>query len=101
KVFDPMSYLYVCKTMNIFDVGRNKDKVEDSFEKVNGNLHLISFEDDMLFFPEEMEEIRDIMIKIGKEDQITYKKIDSESGHDSFLVEVEKFEDYVKDILKG
>lgn len=101
KVFDPLSYLYVCKTMNIFDVGRNKDKVEDSFEKVNGQLHLISFEDDMLFFPEEMEEIRDIMIKIGKEDQVTYKMIESQSGHDSFLVEVEKFEDYIKDILKG
>ena len=54
----------------------------------------------MLFFPEEMEEIRDIMIKLGRKDQVTYKLINSNSGHDSFLVEVEKFQDYVKDILK-
>ena len=54
----------------------------------------------MLFFPEEMEEIRDIMIKLGRENQITYKLIQSESGHDSFLVEVEKFEDHVREILK-
>jgi len=101
KNFDPLSYLYICKTMNIFDAGRNKDKLEDSFDKVQCNLHLISFEDDMLFFPEEMEEIRDIMIKLGKKEQVTYKMIESKSGHDSFLVEVEKFEDYVKDILKG
>ncbi len=101
KFFDPLSYLYICKTMNIFDAGRNKDKLEDSFDKVKCNLHLISFKDDMLFFPEEMEEIRDIMIKLGKQDQVTYKMVDSQSGHDSFLVEVEKFEDHVRDILKG
>ncbi|RXJ88063.1 homoserine O-acetyltransferase [Arcobacter sp. CECT 8985] len=101
KIFDPLSYLYICKTMNIFDVSRNEDTLEDVFSKVKCNLHLISFSDDMLFFPEEMEEIYDIMCKIGKKDQVTYKKIQSESGHDSFLVEVEKFEDHVRNILKG
>ncbi len=100
KMFDPLSYLYVCKTMNVFDAGRNKDKLEDSINKIKCNLHLISFKDDMLFFPEEMEEIRDIMIKLGKQDQVTYKMVDSQSGHDSFLVEVDKFEDHVKEILK-
>ncbi len=100
-LLDPLSYLYICKTMNIFDTGRNKDKLSDSFDKVQSNLHLIAFSDDMLFFPEEMEEIRDIMIKLGKEEQVTYKLIESESGHDSFLVEVEKFEDHVREILKG
>lgn len=54
----------------------------------------------MLFFPNEMEEIRDIMVKIGKKDQVTFKLVDSSSGHDSFLVEVEKFEEHIKDILK-
>lgn len=100
KFFDPLSYLYICKTLNIFDAGRNKDKLEDSFLKIEGNLHLIAFADDMLFFPNEMEEIRDIMIKIGKSEQISYKLVDSSSGHDSFLVEVEKFEEHVRDILK-
>jgi homoserine O-acetyltransferase len=101
KIFDPLSYLYICKTMNIFDAGRNKDKLEDSFAKIESKLHLVSFKDDMLFFPEEMEEIRDIMIKIGKEDQITYKSVDSKSGHDSFLVEVDKFDQHIIDILEN
>jgi len=101
KIFDPLSYLYICKTMNIFDAGRNEDILEHSFEKVKGKLHLISFSDDMLFFPEEMEEIRDIMIKIGKADQMTYKMIESQSGHDSFLVEVDKFDKYVSKLLEN
>jgi homoserine O-acetyltransferase len=100
NTFDPLSYLYTCKTMNIFDAGRNKDKIEDSFDKVQANLHIIAFSDDMLFFPQEMEEIRDIMIKLGREDKVTYKLVQSQSGHDSFLVEVEKFEDHVREILK-
>lgn len=101
KIFDPLSYLYICKTMNIFDAGRNEDTLENSFAKVKGNLHLISFSDDMLFFPEEMEEIRDIMIKIGKGNQITYKMVESQSGHDSFLVEVEKFDKYIVELLES
>lgn len=101
KIFDPLSYLYICKTMNIFDAGRNEDTLEHSFSKVNCKLHLISFSDDMLFFPEEMEEIRDIMLKLGKEEQVTYKMIESQSGHDSFLVEVEKFQDYIVKLLEN
>ena len=100
KFFDPLSYLYICKTINIFDAGRNKDSLEESFTKIEGKLHLIAFKDDMLFFPEEMEQIKDIMIKIGKKEQVTFKLVDSSSGHDSFLVEVEKFEEHVKNVLK-
>ena len=93
--------LYICKTMNIFDAGRNEDTLENSFSKVKSKLHLISFSDDMLFFPEEMEEIRDIMIKLGKSEQVTYKMIESQSGHDSFLVEVDKFDKYIIELLEG
>ncbi|OCL86239.1 homoserine O-acetyltransferase MetX [Arcobacter porcinus] len=100
KFFDPLSYLYICKTINIFDAGRNKDKLEYSFMKILGKLHLISFKDDMLFFPSEMKEIEDIMIKIGKQNQVTYLEVDSSSGHDSFLVEVPKFEKHIQEILK-
>ncbi len=101
KIFDPLSYLYICKTMNIFDAGRNEDTLENSFKKITCKLHLISFSDDMLFFCEEMEEIRDIMIKIGKSEQVTYKLIESQSGHDSFLVEVEKFDNYIINLLES
>ncbi|NQY24998.1 MAG: homoserine O-acetyltransferase [Campylobacteraceae bacterium] len=100
KVFDPLSYLYICKTMNIFNAARGSDKLEDSFSKVEAKLHLISFSDDILFFPKEMKEIYDIMKKIGKEDLVTYKMIESSHGHDSFLVELDKFKDYIKDILE-
>ena len=101
KKFDPLSYLYIVKTINIFDAARNKDKLEDALKKIKSKLHLLSFKGDMLFFPEEMEEIYTLMNKIGSGDLCTYEMIDSEYGHDAFLVEIEKFEDKVVAMLEG
>jgi homoserine O-acetyltransferase len=100
KKFDPLSYLYIIKTINIFDASRNCLNLEEAFSRVKSKLHLISFKSDMLFFPEEMEEIYALMCKLGKADICTYKMIDSDYGHDAFLVEVDKFADYVRDILE-
>jgi len=99
KIFDPLSYLYICKTMNIFDAARGSDKLPDSLAKIKCKLHLISFSDDVLFFPKEMEEIYNIMKDLGK-DNVTYTMIESTHGHDSFLVELDKFKDYIVDILE-
>lgn len=100
KIFDPLSYLYICKTMNIFDAARGSDKLPDSLAKVKSKLHLISFSDDVLFFPDEMEEIYNIMVELGKKDLVTYKMVQSQHGHDSFLVEVDKFKDYIVELLE-
>jgi homoserine O-acetyltransferase len=97
--FDPLSYLYIVKTMNIFNASRGSDTLEQSLDKIKSKLHLISFSGDLLFRPEEMLEIFDTMKSMGKEDLVTYKEVDSDYGHDAFLVEVKKFEDYIKDIL--
>ncbi|VAY86314.1 Homoserine O-acetyltransferase [hydrothermal vent metagenome] len=97
--FDPLSYLYIIKTMNIFNASRGSDTLAQSLDKIKAKLHLISFNGDLLFKPEEMKEIRDIMKAIGKEHNVTYKEIISDYGHDAFLVEVDKFKEHVKDIL--
>jgi homoserine O-acetyltransferase len=97
--FDPLSYLYIVKTMNIFNASRGSDTLSQSLAKIKSKLHLISFSGDRLFMPCEMEEIRDTMIENGQQELVTYKMIQSDYGHDAFLVEVDKFEDYIKDIL--
>ena len=99
--FDPLSYLYIIKTINIFNAARGEDKLEDSLAKIKSKLHLLSFKGDMLFFPEEMEEIKIIMDKIGNGQNCTYEMIDSDYGHDAFLVEIDKFEDKIVSMLEG
>jgi len=97
--FDPLSYLFIVKTMNIFNAARGDDSLEQALDKIKAKLHLLSFSGDMLFFPYEMEQIYDIMTHIGKQNQTTYKMIDSDYGHDAFLVEVDKYGEYIKELL--
>jgi homoserine O-acetyltransferase len=98
KWFDPLTYLYITKAINIYDLGRGFDSLEEAFKKITARLHLISFKNDVLFKNFEMKEISDILLEIGNKNH-TYIDIDSDYGHDAFLVELEKFEHYIKEAL--
>jgi len=100
KWFDPLAYLYITKAINIFDIGRGFDSLADALKKIKSSLHLISFKDDILFKNTEMKEIADTLSKIEYKNY-KYIDIDSNYGHDAFLVELDKFEHYVKEALNG
>ncbi len=51
--------------------------------------------------PQEMQEIDEVMKRIGKGELSEYYEVPSDYGHDAFLVEVDKFSDYVANVLKG
>jgi len=98
KWFDPLSYIYILKAISLFDISRGYASLADALSNIEDNLHLISFKGDTLFFYEEMFEIKKEMDKLNK--FCSYFEIDSNYGHDSFLVEVDKFSDIIIDILK-
>ncbi|MCD8213356.1 MAG: homoserine O-acetyltransferase [Campylobacter sp.] len=100
KRFDPLSYLYIIKMMNIFDCTRHYDSLKDALLPIKAGLSLISFKGDLLFPPECMREIYDTFCDMGRKSQVEYVQIDSQYGHDAFLVEIDKFEMYVKRALK-
>ncbi len=98
KWFDPLSYLYITKAINIFDLSRGFDSLSEAIKKIQSQLHLISFKNDLLFRNFEMKAIDDILNEIGNKNH-TYRDIQSDYGHDAFLVELDKFEEYIKEIL--
>ena len=98
KWFDPLSYIYILKAISLFDISRGFNSIEDAFSQIKDKLHLISFSGDTLFFPEEMREIKMYMDKVGS--KCNYFEIESDYGHDSFLVELDKFDFIISDILK-
>ncbi len=100
KRFDPLSYLYIIKAMNIFDATRNYDSLEDSLRHIKAKLTLIAFEGDYLFMPQEMEMIKTTMEDMGRGENVHYVCIDSQYGHDAFLVEYEKFDFYIQKALE-
>jgi len=98
KWFDPLAYLYITKAINIFDLSRGFDSLQEALGKVTAKMHLISFRNDILFKNKEMKEIADTFSEIAYKNY-NYIDIDSDYGHDAFLVELDKFKDYVKEAL--
>jgi homoserine O-acetyltransferase len=98
KWFDPLSYIYLLKAISLFDISRGFASLKEAFSQIKDKLVLISFSGDTLFFPEEMREIKKYMDKVNG--ICDYYEINSDYGHDSFLVEIEKFENIIKEELK-
>ncbi len=97
KVFDPLSYLYIVKAINTFNLSRGYDSLYDAIKRIQADVELISFKGDYLFFPEEMEHIYKMMRREGQ--NCNYHSIDSDYGHDAFLVEIDKFAHIIEEIL--
>ena len=98
KWFDPLSYLYITKAINIYDLSRGFDSLQEALSKITAQLYMVSFEKDILFLPSEMETIA-VMMKSMNNKNMDYIEIKSDYGHDAFLVEIDKIEQYVKDAL--
>ena len=101
KNFDPLSYLYLTKAINIFDLSNGFNSLQDALKVVQSKLTLISFSGDLLFLPDELREVADAMVQIDKKGLVQYFEIDSNYGHDAFLIEFDKFENIIKDELEN
>ncbi len=99
KWFDPLSYLYITKAINIYDLARGFDSLQEALKRIESDLMLISFKEDMLFRNQEMKHIADVLKSVGNTTH-RYIDIDSDYGHDAFLVELEKFDFYIKEVLE-
>lgn len=98
--FDALCYLYLLKAISIFDLSYGCGDLCEALGAVKNKLHLISFSGDSMFYPHEMREIRTAMEKIGRGDLCEFYEIKSDYGHDSFLVECDRFADLIDKILK-
>jgi homoserine O-acetyltransferase len=97
KNFDPLSYLYIVKAINTFNLTRGYDTLYDAVLRIKARMHLISFKSDYLFFPKEMEHIYRMMQRNGQ--SCSYTEIESSYGHDAFLVELDKFDNLIREVL--
>ena len=100
KWFDPLAYLYITKAINIFDLSRGFDSLQDAMRRIKSELHLISFKNDLLFKNSEMQKLHNTLNEVGNTKH-TYLDVESNYGHDAFLVELEKFEHKITNILNS
>lgn len=87
--FDAVTYVRLTKAMDSHDVSRDRG----SYQKVLGKLTIpvlaLGVSSDILYPPEEQKELAKL-IPNG-----TYAELESENGHDAFLIEFEKFQDLI------
>ena len=88
KSFDPLCYLYLIRALSVYDAAFGFDNLKSALSMIQSPLHLIGFLGDNMFPINEMQYIKKCMDTLNK--ICTFKAVDSNYGHDAFLVEIEK-----------
>ena len=96
--FDANSYLYITRAMDYFDLVKQFDgNLSNAFKKTQTKFFIMSFTSDWLYPTQENKDIVIALNAIGA--NVGFVEIDSDKGHDSFLLEVPDFLNALKNFL--
>ncbi|MDG2019193.1 MAG: homoserine O-acetyltransferase [Porticoccaceae bacterium] len=90
--FDANSYILITKMLDYFDLAReyNHDPVA-AFKHAKCKFLVVSFSSDWRFSPARSRELTDALIAAGKD--VSYIAIDSDHGHDAFLLPNQRYQE--------
>ncbi len=89
-LFDPNSYMYLSRAMDLFDVADHGGSLQHGLAKVGAKRALIiGVKNDILFPIEQQQELAEGLDKDGRD--VTFHALDSLQGHDAFLVDMDRF----------
>jgi homoserine O-acetyltransferase len=95
--FDANSYLYITKAMDYFDLAAGRGSLAEAFEPARARFLAISFSSDWLYPSYQSQEmVRALRSRNG---DVAYVELQSNYGHDSFLVDVAEQSDLVRGFL--
>lgn len=91
-LFDANSYIIITKMLDYFDLAReyNHDPAA-AFSHAKCKFLVLSFSSDWRFPPARSLEITDALIAAGKD--VSYIAIDSDHGHDAFLLSNQRYQE--------
>ena len=96
--FDANSYLYITRAMDYFDLSRKfEGNLSKAFKDTKTKFFIISFTSDWLYPTQENKEIVIALNAIGAD--VVFVEIESDKGHDSFLLDVPEFLKALKNFL--
>jgi homoserine O-acetyltransferase len=96
--FDTNSFLYLAKALDLYDAAWGFDGLEDALDRLVCPSLWFAFTSDWLYAPNQTEELVGILTRLER--PVEYYLVDSDYGHDSFLVEPEKFTFRISDFLE-
>jgi homoserine O-acetyltransferase len=96
--FDANSYLYITRAIDHFDLSSAYGSLEQAFAPVQAETLVVGFTSDWLFPPEQGRSISIALLRAGK--RACYAELDTDLGHDSFLLESEQLYQLVRNVLR-
>ena len=97
--FDANSYLYITRAMDYFDLAAEFGSVAAAFKDTPVRFCLISFTSDWLFPTAESRATVQALNAVAA--NVSFVEIESDRGHDSFLLDVPEFRDVLAGFLNG
>ena len=94
--FDPNSYLYISKALDMFDLLEGVP-APDVFGKVEAQFLVISFDSDWLYPPAQSRELVRALKRCNR--VVSYINLDTPYGHDSFLIHNKEFTNVIHNYL--
>ena len=96
--FDANSYLYITRAMDYFDLVKQfNGNLSDAFKSSKVKFFVISFTSDWLYPTQENKDIVIALNAVGAD--VGFVEIDTDKGHDSFLLNVPDFLKTLKNFL--
>ena len=101
--FDANSYLYLTRAMDNYDLASGHESDADALAAFDGEAMLVSFTGDWHFTVSQAEELADAFRAAGA--RTAHHVVDSDHGHDAFLVEPDRvgppLADFLADGVRG
>ena len=95
--FDANSYLYITKAEDYFDLTDGSGSLAAAFERGETRFLVISFSSDWLYPPYQSQEIVRVLRRMNRD--VAYSDLQSNYGHDAFLVDVVEQTDLIRGFL--
>jgi homoserine O-acetyltransferase/O-succinyltransferase len=95
--FDANSYLYITKAMDYFDLSNGSGSMAAALEPARARFLVISFSSDWLYPSYQSQEI--VRALRARNRDVAYVELESNYGHDSFLVDVAEQSELVRGFL--
>ena len=99
KRFDANCYLYLTRMMDLHDIGTGRGGLDAAWRNFSGGRLLgLGISSDMLFPNWQVEEAVRAAAKNGV--CAYYEEIESDNGHDAFLIDFDQVDDYLRSFLR-
>jgi aspartokinase/homoserine dehydrogenase 1 len=99
KRFQLSAYKMMNQLLKTIDITRNRESLEAVISKVKANIYIVGINSDLFFTAKENRETYNEIKKF--KNNVFYSEIDSQHGHDAFLIEHEQLDNLLEVVFKN